>query len=228
MNGITMRMLTRRNDEREEPMERRYEPEGRRRMREEAWQEPERQHWPEPETRRTMAYSYPMRSTEPMRRPAEPDHAMPRAGLYDGSGMGFGAVAHYEDEQRRESRPAIRATGTVWMNQPEDEGMEFDRETAERWVKGMEGTDPNHPRGGKWTAEALKPLAQKNGFPTDGPEFWEFYAMANAMYSDYAATAKRYGISSPEFYAELARDFIHDADAEPDKVERYYKYIARK
>ena len=130
--------------------------------------------------------------------------------------------------QRQESRPAIRATGTVWMNQSEDDGTEFDRETAERWVRGMEGTDPNHPRGGKWTAEALKPLAQKNGFPTDGPEFWEFYAMANAMYSDYAATAKRYGISTPEFYAELARDFIHDADAEPDKVERYYKYIARK
>ena len=228
MNGITMRMLPRRNDEREEPMERRYEPESRRRMREEAWKEPEREHWPETETRRTMAYSYPMRSAEPMRRPAEPERTMPRAGLYDGGGMGFGAVAHYEDEQRQESRPAIRATGTVWMNQPEDEGMEFDRETAERWVRGMEGTDANHPRGGKWTAEALKPLAQKNGFPTDGPEFWEFYAMANAMYSDYAATAKRYGISTPEFYAELARDFIHDADAEPDKVARYYKYIARK
>lgn len=229
MNGIMMRMLTQKHEEYEErPEERRRETENRKRMREEPWQEPER--WPEPEMRRTMAYSYPMRSTEPMRRSAEPEHTMPRAGLYDGGGMGFGAVAHYEDGQRQEGRPAIRATGTVWMNQPEeaDDEMGMDRETAERWVQGMEGTDPNRPRGGKWSAEALKPLAKKNGFPTEGPEFWAFYAMANAMYSDYAATAKRYGISTPEFYAELARDFIHDADAEPDKVARYYKYIARK
>ena len=111
-----MRMLTQKHEEYEErPEERRRETENRKRMREEPWQEPE--HWPEPETRRTMAYSYPMRSTETMRRPIEPDHTMPRAGLYDGSGMGFGAVAHYEDGQRQESRPAIRATGTVWMNQ---------------------------------------------------------------------------------------------------------------
>lgn len=203
MNGITMRMLTHPREDREEDRERR-----------------------EPEPRHTMAYGYPMREPEPMRRPAEPEHTMPRAGLYDGGGMGFGASADYGDGRPKSN---IKATGTVWMTKPEepDDGMELDRDTAERWVASMRGTDPNHPRGGKWTAEALKPLAQKNGFPTDGPEFWAFYAICNAMYSDYAATAKQYGITSPEFYASLAADFIRDKDARPDKVERYMRYIAQ-
>lgn len=228
MNGITMRMLTHpREDDGRRPEE------TRRRTREER-----REDWPE--DRRTMAYGYPMehrRTAEPYRR--EPDHDQPqrmepRAGLYDGGRLGFG-TAHYDDgapARQDDRRPtAIKASGTVWMDSPEaeeDDPAPIDRETAMRWVDSMEGTDPNHPHGGKWSPEALKPLAQKEGFPPDGPEFWAFYAVANAMYSDYAATAKRYGIHSPDFYADMAADFIRDADAAPDKVQKYLRYIVRK
>lgn len=228
MNGITMRMLTHpREDDDRRPEE------TRRRTREES-----REDWPE--DRRTMAYGYPMerrRTAEPYRR--EPDHDQPqrmepRAGLYDGGRLGFGE-AHYDTgapARQDDRRPtAIKASGTVWMDSPEaeeDDPAPIDRETAMRWVDSMEGTDPNHPHGGKWSPEALKPLAQKEGFPPDGPEFWAFYAVANAMYSDYAATAKRYGIHSPDFYADMAADFIRDADAAPDKVQKYLRYIVRK
>lgn len=221
MNGITMRMLTRPREEGEE--ERR--PEETRRRRERDW----------PEERRTEAYGYPMErrmTADPYRH--QPDYTEPpRAGLYDGGRLGLG-TAHYDGGMTRadDHKPtAIKATGTVWMDSPtaaEEETGEIDQESAMRWVQSMEGTDPNHPRGGKWSPEALKPLAQKEGFPTDGPEFWAFYAVANAMYSDYAATAKRYGIHSPDFYADMAADFIRDADAQPDKVERYMRYIVRK
>lgn len=222
MNGITMRMLTRQREEGEE--ERR--PEETRRRRERDW----------PEDRRTMAYGYPMerrRTADPYRH--QPDYTEPpRAGLYDGGRLGFGA-AHYDtgaQARQDDRRPtAIKASGTVWMDSPEaeeDDPATIDRETAMRWVDSMEGTDPNHPHGGKWSPEALKPLAQKEGFPPDGPEFWAFYAVANAMYSDYAATAKRYGIHSPDFYADMAADFIRDADAAPDKVQKYLRYIVRK
>lgn len=222
MNGITMRMLTRPREEGEE--ERR--PEETRRRRERDW----------PEDRRTMAYGYPMerrRTADPYRH--QPDYTEPpRAGLYDGGRLGFGA-AHYDtgaQARQDDRRPtAIKASGTVWMDSPEaeeDDPAHIDRETAMRWVDSMEGTDPNHPHGGKWSPEALKPLAQKEGFPPDGPEFWAFYAVANAMYSDYAATAKRYGIHSPDFYADMAADFIRDADAAPDKVQKYLRYIVRK
>lgn len=222
MNGITMRMLTRPREEGEE--ERR--PEETRRRRERDW----------PEDRRTMAYGYPMerrRTADPYRH--QPDYTEPpRAGLYDGGRLGFGA-AHYDtgaQARQDDRRPtAIKASGTVWMDSPEaeeDDTAPIDRETAMRWVDSMEGTDTNHPHGGKWSPEALKPLAQKEGFPPDGPEFWAFYAVANAMYSDYAATAKRYGIHSPDFYADMAADFIRDADAAPDKVQKYLRYIVRK
>ena len=223
MNGITMRMLTHPREDGDSRPE-----ETRRRTREE-----HREDWPE--ERRTEAYGYPMErrmTADPYRH--QPDYTEPpRAGLYDGGRLGFGA-AHYDGGMTRadDHKPtAIKATGTVWMDSTtaeEESSGEIDQESAMRWVQSMEGTDPNHPSGGKWSPEALKPLAQKEGFPTDGPEFWAFYAVANAMYSDYAATAKRYGVHSPDFYADMAADFIRDADAQPDKVERYLRYIVRK
>lgn len=224
MNGITMRMLTHPREDGDRRPE-----ETRRRTREER-----REDWPE--DRRTMAYGYQMErrmTADPYRH--QPDYTEPpRAGLYDGGRLGFGA-AHYDTgapARQDDRRPtAIKASGTVWMDSPEaeeDDPAPIDRETAMRWVDSMEGTDPNHPHGGKWSPEALKPLAQKEGFPPDGPEFWAFYAVANAMYSDYAATAKRYGIHSPDFYADMAADFIRDADAAPDKVQKYLRYIVRK
>ena len=224
MNGITMRLLTHPREDGDSRQE-----ETRRRTREER-----REDWPE--ERRTEAYGYPMErrmTADPYRH--QPDYTEPpRAGLYDGGRLGFGA-AHYDtgaQARQDDRRPtAIKASGTVWVDSPEaeeDDPAPIDRETAMRWVDSMEGTDPNHPHGGKWSPEALKPLAQKEGFPPDGPEFWAFYAVANAMYSDYAATAKRYGIHSPDFYADMAADFIRDADAAPDKVQKYLRYIVRK
>lgn len=106
--------------------------------------------------------------------------------------------------------------------------MPFDRRTAEEWVDGMENEDKSHPRGGKWKPEMLKPLAQKHGIPTDGPRFWEFYAMVNAMYSDYSEVAKKFGVTSPDYYVCMAKAFMDDKDAEDDKVARYYEYIVKK
>lgn len=106
--------------------------------------------------------------------------------------------------------------------------MEFDRKTAEKWVRSMQNEDKAHPIGGKWTAEQLKPLAQKYGIPTDGKHFWEFFAMTNAMYSDYGEVARKFGITSPEFYVCMAKAWMDDKDAEKDKTALYYEYIVKK
>jgi len=106
--------------------------------------------------------------------------------------------------------------------------MEFDQQTAERWVKSMQNEDKNHPEGGKWTPEMLKPLARKFNVPTEGKKFWEFYAMSNAMYSDYCEVVKKFGIVSPEFYAQMAKAFMDDKDAVPDKVAAYYEFLVDK
>lgn len=110
----------------------------------------------------------------------------------------------------------------------EDDDMSFDRETAENWVRSMRNEDKAHPVGGKWSVDMLKPLAQKYGIPTDGKRFWEFYAMTNAMYSDYGEVARKFGITSPEFYACMAKAWMDDKDAEPDKTALYYEYIVKK
>ena len=140
--------------------------------------------------------------------------------------IGFGSRNHYDD-----GRKEAEVGGTMWM-QPTEKNrsgmMMFDRETAEEWVNNMRNEDKNHPHGGKWTPESLKPFAQKYNIQYDTPKFWQFYAMTNAMYSDYSEVARKFGITSPEFYACMAKAFMDDRDAEPDKVARYYEYITKK
>jgi hypothetical protein len=133
--------------------------------------------------------------------------------------IGFGAsmMGDYEEER-----------GSMQRGMSEYTPMEFDRQTAERWVKSMQNEDKSHPTGGKWSAEMLKPLAQKFGIPTEGKEFWEFYAMTNAMYSDYSEIFKKHGLTSPELYAQLAKAFIYDKDAVPEKVGLYYEFLVKK
>lgn len=112
----------------------------------------------------------------------------------------------------------------------DDDGMEFTREMAEEWVRGLKNEDKTRPTGGRWTMEELKPMAQKFGIKADpyNPEFLEFYAVTNAMYSDYCEVAKKNNITSPEFYGMMALAFINDKDAMPGKAARYYRYIVKK
>ena len=142
---------------------------------------------------------------------------MPRDGLYDGGGIGFGTRdreyqtrSHYGgDEYGGDQRQAVQAGGTFWMMPNRNGGEKLDRMTAERWVRGMRNEDSARPSGGKWTMDELKPMAQKFGINTDpdSEEFLEFWVMTNAMYSDYCSVAK---------------------DAMPNKTALYYEYIVKK
>lgn len=138
--------------------------------------------------------------------------------------------AHHESEPYRDRRHAD-AKAMLYADDQGDraEAAEpFDRRTAEEWVHSMRNSDPAHPTGGRWTMDELKPLAQKYGIPTDGEAYYEFYAMTNAMYSDYAEVAKKFGISSPEFYACMAKAWLKDKDAMDGKTALYYRYIVKK
>lgn len=122
--------------------------------------------------------------------------------------------------------------GTMWMkpkNQHMQKGMEMlDRETAEKWVRSMNGEDPSRPKGGRWNMDELKPMAQKFGIKPDSEEFIEFYVMTNAMYSDYCEVAKKFNITSPEFYGMMAKAWMEDKDAVPNKTAMYYECIVEK
>lgn len=55
-----------------------------------------------------------------------------------------------------------------------------------------------------------------------------FYAAMNMMYSDYCKAAEKTGATSVDFYAYMAKAFLDDKDAAPNKLARYYHCIVKK
>jgi len=126
----------------------------------------------------------------------------------------------------------IYAKGEIYapgaMNRPG--GMQHqryepvDEQQAMHWVRKMK-----QPEGGRGMpafkmeeAEALR----KAHCPDCEP--MEFFVALNMKYSDDYATAKKFGIDRPEFYAWLAKDFLMDEDAGPHKLQKYMQTIPEK
>lgn len=99
---------------------------------------------------------------------------------------------------------------------------EFDMETAREWVESMKGEDGKS--GEHWTMEQLKPIMQQRGIDAKPEEFW---AIMNALYSDYCKVAKKHNVSTVDFYADMAKAWIDDKDAVEDKVAAYYEYVVK-
>lgn len=161
-----------------------------------------------------------------------------RSGLYDGGGIGFGTRdkqyetrSHY-DRGENVHRQSARVGGMMWMEPQEGEEMNasLDRVTAEKWVRSLKNEDNARPTGGRWSMDELKPMAQKFGLKAepDDEEFIEFYAITNAMYSDYCAVAKKFNITSPEYYGMMALAWMRDKDAVPNKTAMYYECCVKK
>lgn len=89
------------------------------------------------------------------------------------------------------------------------------------WVDHMENADGT--TGGHWSRHEAEIIQAKYGIPCGE---LEFYVSLNMMYSDYCAAIDKAGASTVELYARMAEAFLKDPDAQPDKLERYYRYIA--
>ena len=179
-----------------------------------------------PERERRMEHEPPY-SAAGMRRVGfdEPDYRegaqMRRRRRRDGTYMHYGS-------DDREMEP-IRFGGMVAMDSGRHRPHEqMTKETAMEWVEGMESLDPAKPHGGKWTVEQIKPIAQKYGVPTEGEKFWDFFAVMNALYSDYYGVAKKYNVLNPEFFADMSMAFINDKDAVENKALMYYECIVER
>ena len=98
----------------------------------------------------------------------------------------------------------------------------MDKRTAEEWTGQMHNTDGT--RGAHWTMEQTSQVMQQRGIDCDPVEF--FVAM-NMLYSDYAKVAKMHGVNSADFYADMAKAFLDDKDAQDDKLALYYEYIVK-
>lgn len=56
----------------------------------------------------------------------------------------------------------------------------------------------------------------------------EWYAIINAVHSDYCMVAKQFGVDNVDFYAELAKAWLCDEDAKEDKAKKYWEYIVER
>ena len=102
----------------------------------------------------------------------------------------------------------------------ESEASTFTEDDARRWTEHMENDDGS--KGPHWTLEQTTAVAGSVGVHSVAP--WVWYAAMNMMYSDYWESATRYGVDRPEYYADLAKEFLFDKDAGgPEaKIAGYY------
>lgn len=107
-----------------------------------------------------------------------------------------------------------------WAHSMEVEPMTKD--TAMEWVMQMKNADGTS--GPHWTMEQTNQVMEQQHIDCDEVEF---FVAINMMYSDYCKVAKRHNCSTMEFYAGMAKAFLEDKDAQPEKLSRYYECIVK-
>lgn len=99
----------------------------------------------------------------------------------------------------------------------------FTHQMGEEWTSHMKNEDGTH--GAHWTMEQAEQVMSQRGIECDPMQFW---VAINMIYSDYVKAAKAHNVGNKiEFYADMAKAFLDDKDAQPDKLARYYEYIVK-
>lgn len=204
-----------------EPESRRYaRQEMRRRTRSQMPQNAYRAHWDEDEE------EMPERARSPdMRRYGRERTESRRRGMYSGEDEPMGFRSHKgreEDEGDLEGTFRHRET-EGHISQKGQEPEPLTEKKVEKWVKGMVNEDGT--KGAHFGRDQAELLRNAHCQQCDK---LEFYAAINMMYSDYCKVAKQMSADRPEFYAHMAKAFLEDKDAEPDKLALYMQYIAGK
>lgn len=109
----------------------------------------------------------------------------------------------------------------------EPETATFDRETAMQWAANMQNADDT--TGPHWTMEQTTAVAESMGIQAPVVPRWAWGVTMNMMYSDYCMVASKYGVNNAEFFADMARAFLFDKDAEGpgEKLAAYYHSIVK-
>ena len=98
----------------------------------------------------------------------------------------------------------------------------FNRQMAEEWVSQMRNADGT--RGPHFSMEKAKEVMKQYNVDCDPLEFW---VVINSLYSDYDQALKKNNASTLELYACLAKAWIEDQDAVPNKLAAYYTYVVK-
>ena len=120
----------------------------------------------------------------------------------------YNAICQWDEEEHPEKKSVV-SSGSMSL------------ETAKEWTKNMQNEDGT--KGPHWTIEQAKQIMAQRKISLNPIEFWVALCM---IYSDYSNIAKKHGVGGNlEFYVDMAKAFLNDKDAAPDKLSNYYKYI---
>lgn len=86
-------------------------------------------------------------------------------------------------------------------------------EEAEMLVREM------RPYGEHWTMDDVSNYVSSRGMEPS----CEYYLAMNMAFNDYRNTAQMMGIDTPDFYFNIANDFINDVDGKSHKIEKYFR-----
>lgn len=104
----------------------------------------------------------------------------------------------------------------------EDHLIQMTEKVAREWTANMVNADGT--RGPHWDMDKTKEFQRQYKIDCDS---FIFYAVINSLYSDYCEALKKANASTLETYAWMAKAWIDDADAVPDKAAAYYTYVVR-
>lgn len=98
----------------------------------------------------------------------------------------------------------------------------FDRQMAEEWTAQMRNADGT--KGPHFSMEKAKEVMSQYDVDCDPTLFW---VVMNSLYSDYCEALRESSVSTQEVYVRLAKAWIYDKDAVPDKAAAYYTYVVQ-
>ena len=99
----------------------------------------------------------------------------------------------------------------------------FTLDVAEEWASKLQNEDGSS--GPHWTMEQAKRIMAQRNLSLDPTEFW---IAINLIYSDFSPVAKKHGVGGNlDFYVDMAKAFLEDKDAGPNKIARYYECVVK-
>ena len=99
----------------------------------------------------------------------------------------------------------------------------MDEATAMTWARSMRNEDGS--KAPHWSMDQVKQVMSQKNVDCDLPEF---FAVINSLYSDYDPILKKYNASNIDLYVDMAKAWIKDKDAVPNKATAYYECVVRK
>lgn len=150
---------------------------------------------------------YPPVYDQPEDRYYEPNSALPR--------MGF-------DMTEQHDQPKIWKSGMAKSNPMHDRYEDLTEEKANRWLNQMQNEDGS--KGPHWTLDQVKQVVKQKMLPYDDISLW---LALNLVWSDFYPAAKKFNVNNTEFYIEMAKSFLDDKDAKPNKLENYFECVVK-